>query len=222
MPIWQFGLSEQLLLGKAFTKEAFLTSASCFCFSFSLLFWTYSSQTSVMLEFLSLATPSLAYFSTDCFGWIFVSGAAPIMFWWALCRSLRVKSMSCVRLHVRAHILIPLHTPSTKVQFWSVTTMIITRSPGCSAKEMQTTQPVFYIVLGTFQPEALGGFWVVSIRCLLYCIFSPCPRENPRQVSTLKYPPLRCYWACGCCMIILQRAMIFECFIFIVVTFPWI
>lgn len=48
---------------------------------------------------------------------------------------------------------------------------------------------IFHIMLGEFQPEALGGFWAVSIRCLLYFVLCPIPRENQGQFSTLEYAP---------------------------------
>lgn len=47
---------------------------------------------------------------------------------------------------------------------------------------------IFHIMLGEFQPEALGGFWAVSIRCVLSFVLCPIPRENQGQFSTLKCP----------------------------------
>lgn len=47
---------------------------------------------------------------------------------------------------------------------------------------------IFHIMLGGFPPEALGGCWAVSIRCLRYFVLCPIPRENQRQFSILKYP----------------------------------
>lgn len=54
----------------------------------------------------------------------------------------------------------------------------------------------FHTVLGDFQPEALGGFWTVSVRCLLYCVLCSSSRENQRQFSTLKYA-IHIIWLMG-------------------------
>lgn len=104
---------------------------------------------------------SLLGLSCNCFEWMLISGAAPIPFWWAQCGNLRVKSVNCVHVHRRTHILIPVHTSSARVRFWSLTTMITTRFLGCGPEEMQTTQTVSESCSVTFSLkhlEAPGQF----------------------------------------------------------------